>query len=835
MSAAEVGSRSAHTLSGGLKLLPVGHVARAASDVTVDFRREVVRWRGQHDLLAALLLAFAALPLPAADYVSHERTPMGMRVVTDIGPVDLDFHRASVLEVHYQPTGVRQLESFSIAGAPEKVASEITETATEVVITSRELTARIQKKPIRISYFRDGQPLLAEDVGYFSSAEAPVGLSFKLADDEKLIGGGERVLGMDRRGHRLPLYNKASYGYSTHAEQMYFSLPAVLSNRKYLLLFDNSAKGWIDLGKTKPDVLAFEAVGGRSSYIVVVGADYPAIIENYTHLTGRQPLPPRWAFGNFASRFGYRTEAQTRSTVAKFAAEDFPLDAVVLDLYWFGKDIKGHMGRLDWDREAFPNPEKMIADFRAKGVKTVLVTEPFILTSSTRWQAAVDAGVLARDASGKPKVFDFYFGSTGLIDVFDDKAADWFWSIYRGLNKQGVAGWWGDLGEPEVHPEDAFHVNGSAYIVHNAYGHQWAKLVYENQLRDVPDERPFIMMRAGAPGSQRYGMIPWTGDVDRSWGGLKSQVELALQMSLLGFGYIHSDLGGFAGGESFDRELYIRWLQYGVFQPVFRPHGQDHIAAEPVLHDKRTRDLLRPYLKLRYRMLPYNYTLAWENSTRGMPLMRPVFFEDEGNPKLIDQKRAYLWGDAFFVAPITRKGARSMAVDLPAGVWFDFWSGRRYLGAQRHHIPVSLKTIPVLVRGGAFVPMVADLPNTEKYSTAKLQLHYYADASVPEANGKLYDDDGRSPDALKSGNYELLEFSAKQTEGKLQIELVRAGGEYAGKPTERQIELVIHNWEAQPKSVDTSGSNKYRFNKDSDQLSISFSWPGERAQVEVKM
>jgi oligosaccharide 4-alpha-D-glucosyltransferase len=789
-----------------------------------------------------------ALPLHAADYLSHARSPQGLHFETTAGPVDLDFHTPAVLEVRYQPTGVQQLESFTIAGAPEKVASDIRETATEVVIASHELTARVQKSPFKISYYRDGTLLFAEDAGFTSTPTSPVGFSFKLSDDEKLLGGGERVLGMDRRGHRLPLYNKASYGYTTHASQMYFSLPAVLSSRKYLLLFDNSAKGWLDLGKTKADVLAFEAVGGRSSYVVVAGPSYPNIVESYTHFSGRQPLPPRWAFGNFSSRFGYHTEAETRSTVAKFAEEDFPLDAVVLDLYWFGKDIKGLMGRLDWDRNAFPNPEKMIADFRANGVKTVLVTEPFILTTSSRWQEAVDAGVLARKADGTPKVFEFYFGKTGLIDVFDKKAADWFWSIYRGLTQQGVAGWWGDLGEPEVHPEGALHVNGSADVVHNAYGHQWAKMVFENQLRDVPTERPFIMMRSGAPGSQRYGMIPWTGDVDRSWGGLKPQVELSLTMGLFGFGYLHSDLGGFAGGKVFDRELYIRWLQYGVFQPVFRPHAQDHIAAEPVLHDQRTRDLLRPFVKLRYRMLPYIYTLAFENSISGMPLMRPVFFEDETNPKLMDQKRAYLWGDAFFVAPITHKGARSMAVDLPAGVWFDYWTDRRLEGARRHHIPVTLKTIPVLVRGGSFVPMVPDFRNTDEYSSAKLVLHYYADESVSTATGHMYEDDGKSPDSLESGNYELLEFVSKQSGGGLAIDLERAGGEYTGKPAQREIELVVHHWVKAVGGVAVGGQPLANTNRKAfeaggkgwwyDQklavLRARFDWVGARAAIAVK-
>jgi len=440
-----------------------------------------------------------------------------------------------------------------------------------------------------------------------------------------LLGTGQRVVGMDRRGQRLPLYNKASYGYTTEAQQMYFGLPAVLSSKKYLVLFDNSANGFVDLGKTEKDVLQFEAAAGRTSYIVMAAATYPKLIEQYVTVTGKQPLPPRWAFGNFASRFGYRTEAETRAIVDKFASEDFPLDAVVLDLYWFGPDIQGHMGNLAWDKKAFPNPKGMISDFKAKGVNTILITEPFVLSTSKRWDEAVQANALAQDLAGKAKTFDFYFGNTGLVDVFSTQGTAWFEGIYNELADYGVAGWWGDLGEPEVHPSDTIHSIGTADEIHNAYGHRWAELLYQNRLAQQPTQRPMIMMRSGFAGSQRFGMIPWTGDVSRSWDGLKPQVELSLQMGLLGMAYTHSDLGGFAGGEVFDKEMYIRWLQYGVFQPVYRPHAQEQIAPEPVLHDIETKDILREYVKLRYRMLPYNYTLAYQNSSTGMPLMRPLF------------------------------------------------------------------------------------------------------------------------------------------------------------------------------------------------------------------
>ena len=194
--------------------------------------------------------------------------------------------------------------------------------------------------------------------------------------------------------------------------------------------------------------------------------------------------------------------------------------------------------------------------------------------------------------------------------------------------------------------------------VHNAYGHKWAEQVYQHQQHLAPNKRPFIMMRSGFVGSQRYGMIPWTGDVSRSWDGLKPQVELSLQMGLFGLGYTHSDLGGFAGGEVFDPQMYIRWLQYGIFQPVFRPHAQDNIAPEPVFHKGKTKDILRTYVELRYAMLPYNYSLAFENSLTGMPLMRPMFFEDEADLSLIDEKDQYFWGDALFCLLYTSPSPR---------------------------------------------------------------------------------------------------------------------------------------------------------------------------------
>ena len=492
----------------------------------------------------------------------------------------------------------------------------------------------------------------------------------------------------------------------------------------------------------------------------------------------------------------------------KYQDEDFPLDAIVFDLYWFGPDIKGHMGNLNWDEKAFPTPVDMIKDFKADGVNTIMITEPFILTSSSQWQSAVENKALMKNKLGAPEKFDFYFGNTGLVDVFDSKAQDWFWQYYQQLAEQGVAGWWGDLGEPEVHPANGLHnlagENVTGDEVHNVYGHQWAEMVYQRLRKFQPNTRPFILMRSGFVGSQRYGMVPWTGDVSRSWGGFKPQVELALQMSLMGLSYTHSDLGGFAGDSPIDKELYIRWLQYGVFQPVFRPHAQENAKPEPIFHDTETKDILREYVKLRYRLMPYIYSLSIENSLTGMPIMRPMFFEDETNLSLIDEKDSYFYGDALLVAPVTEQGARSVDVNLPSGPWFNFWNDKRYQGSQKITVEAPLTQTPVLVRAGAFIPMVDAVQSTKDYNTKNLTLHYYADDSVKSATSTMYNDDGKDPKSLVNNSFETLSFAATQTGKQLNIELQRKG-QYAEIPAQRTVNLVIHNWQSSVKQVYVSG------------------------------
>ena len=660
-----------------------------------------------------------------------------------------------------------------------------------ILINTKGIRIRIQSQPFGIRYTYKNK-LLTEQIGHYAQKDSLMSVAFSLAGKEVLYGGGARVLGMNRRGHKLPLYNKAHYGYETHSEQMNYTMPIVLSSKQYLLHFDNPTIGTLDLDSSQINRLRYEAIPGRKTYQIIAGDSWPGIINSYTNLTGKQPLPPRWALGNFASRFGYHSDREVREVVRRFKKDSIPLDVVVLDIYWFGKTIQGTMGNLEFDRDSFAQPKKLIGDFAKQNLKTILVTEPFILKSSKKWKEAIEHNVITKDTTGNPTTYDFYFGTTGLIDIFEPNAQQWFWNIYKEYVDFGISGWWGDLGEPEVHPSRLRHHTGTADEVHNIYGHEWVKMIYNGYQAKFPKQRPFILMRAGYSGSQRYGLIPWSGDVLRSWGGLQAQPEIALQMGMQGLGYMHSDLGGFAEGEMFDPELYTRWMQYGVFQPIYRPHAQEHIAPEPVFHDKKTKELAKKAIELRYRLLPYNYTLAFENHRTGMPFMRPLLFEDPENDKLQEYSKAYLWGKDILVAPVLEPKQKQQEVYFPkSSNWIDGYTGEKFAGGSSATVTLYEDRIPTFVREGALIPMIPTVQNTEAYTGEVLELHYYVPEKDQESATQVYWDDGKTPEAYKKGTFELLNFQFRRKGSTVEVRLSKEIGKKL-ESMDRKIKIYVH-------------------------------------------
>ena len=635
------------------------------------------------------------------------------------------------------------------------------------------------------------------------------GFVFTLQPGEQIFGGGERALPLNRRGYRLSLYNNPWYGYENGADALNYSVPFFTSSKGYGLLFDNPSKGYADIGKNTDTLFEAGFSSGELSVYIIPGNNYADILRKYHVLTGTQPLPPRWAMGNFMSRFGYTSQQQTLAIADSMRLAGIPFDAVIFDLFWFGDSIKKTLGNLDWvNKTKWPDPAGMISDLKRNNINTLLITEPFVVNTAKTFVASKPFHAVTKN--GQPYLLtDFYFGPAGIIDIFRADARQWFWSHYKKQMNKGVEAWWGDLGEPEKHPADLYHNlkdRGfkrlfAADEVHNLYGHTWTKMLYTQYQKEYPGKRLFSLNRSGFAGTQRFSIFPWTGDVSRSWKGLQAQLPVLLGMSMSGVPYVHSDAGGFAGGEG-DPELYIRWLQMAAYTPVFRPHGTALYAVDPAAYSYPSEPALqaRPYREKaaaivanRYRMLPYNYNLAYEQAAFGKPLIAPMYYYYPDDTLAYKAQAQFMWGENLLVAPVLEKNATVKTLYLPAGKWFMQNHTSTIAGGVWKTDAVTLDEIPVYVKAGSFLPYWltrTPIATTQDFTGDSLRMQYYP--SVEKTVYRLFSDDGKDANSIRNSAYELLTFTGQQVGSKLliTIETNRPAWYAKGRVKYLQLELA---------------------------------------------
>lgn len=665
----------------------------------------------------------------------------------------------------------------------------------------------IQKSPLKLLFYRADTLLFAEEIGLFEDKnEHFVGYRTRLLPNEHIYGTGSRAINIDRRGHRLYAYNTASFGYTLGETRLNMSIPYLQSSRLYGLFFDNPRRAYFDIGKTEKEVLEYGVLDTAAVCYVIMGKSHPQILESYTYLTGRQSLPPVWALGFMQSRFGYKSQQETEEITYKTLDAGFPLEATLLDLYWFG-DLP-QMGNLSFDSGRFPRPGEMVSNLNKRGVKTLLITESYFVQTSHNYAEADSLRLFARLSSGKTaKIPDFWAGPAALLDVYKPEAQTWFWQKYARLWKTyNIHGWWCDSGEPENHPKRMVHKIGTAEEAHNLYPLFWAKLIHENHYKQFPSRRLFNLSRSGYAGVQRYDIFPWSGDVSRSWEAMRAQTGIMLGAGSCGIGYMHSDLGGFTGGP-LDEDLYKRWLQMGAFVPVMRAHGSG-LPSEPVFFSEETQRNVKQAIKLRYRLLPYNYTLAFENHTRGLPLARPLYFYHPQDEFAMQVDDAYMWGENLLIAPIFEKGATSRKVYLPQGKWFDFHTFSEWWGGGKPlTLPVFEDRIPVFVKAGAFIPIAPEMKHTSSYKTDTLSLNYFPDLSVRASSYTLYHDDGETPNAYEKGMFNLIQLKGSSGPNELKISL-ESENSYPLMPSRRWLAWSISNVASLPTSVVINKKNK---------------------------
>ncbi len=643
------------------------------------------------------------------------------------------------------------------------------------------------------------------------------------------FGGGERGQGGNLMGDTLVNYNRQNYGYTAgdpRISQMNITMPLFISNRGFAILFDDYAPSTFILGD--PVVYETENIKRPITYYVI--SDYfhngdvnalEEVTKAMSELIGRQELPPLWSLGYITSKYGYRTQAETIGVIDTLQSKGFPVDGIVLDLYWYGKEQD--MGALSWEKSQWPDHRKMLSMLKQKGVNLIPISQPYVLQNGRgidNYNYLSDRKMLGLDSVGNTRKVTIWVGEGGMLDVSNPSTRQWLRDRYRKLTDEGVAGWWGDLGEPEVHPEEMVHHNGeSARLYHNRYGNDWSKIIYDLFKEEYPDRRLMTLMRGGTIGLQNYNVFPWSTDVSRSWGGLQAQIPIMVHSGLSGLGYMSHDVGGFAVDPErpVDPELYVRWLQLGTFSPILRTHAQQ--MAEPYKYPEYEHIIL-PLIKERYRWLPYNYTLAYENSYEGLPLVRPLGFSTD--PEMNTCETEYMWGKDVVIAPVLQQGATSRDVILPSGRWYDYNDPlKTFVGPDTIAYNAGIDRLPMFVRAGAIIP-TADyqMRNTGDYKTSVYTINYYP--SETASRGYIFEDDMSTP-SRGDHPYDHINIHAiprgKELSFSISTKLFNTTLSEV-KMTAKELTFRVYD-SKKPVSV-TDGDKTVRFDYDENKKTLSF-------------
>jgi alpha-glucosidase len=598
------------------------------------------------------------------------------------------------------------------------------------------------------------------------------------APGERFFGCGERTSGLEKTGSHQVFWNiDPPQGHTASFNNLYTSIPFVLSlvdGRAHGVLFDSTHRVEIDLAKADPERVTYSAAGGDLVYYVILGPTPADVLDRYTALTGRTPMPPLWALGNQQSRWSYMSDAELRRIAGEFRARGIPCDVLYLDIdYMDGYRV------FTWDDERFPDPSGMIASLAEDGYRVVTIVDPGVKADRGydvyREGRARGFFCLTREGAEYRNVV--WPGICAFPDFANPDVREWWGSLHAGLLDAGVAGVWCDMNEPALFvplqstmPEDVVHRGAGRTQhhaeVHNAYGQWMAEATREGLARLRPERRPFVISRAGYAGLQRHA-LQWTGDNSSWWEHLWMGMPQLQNLGLSGIAWCGVDVGGFFG--DCDGELLARWTEFGIFQPFCRNHSaMGTVAQEPWAFGEPWESICREMLLLRMRLLPYLYTAFEECHRTGAPVLRPLLFEFPDDPVTYTADDQFLVGSALLVAPMTRPGLEHRHVYLPAGSWAHWWTGEIVSGPAHVLAHAPLGQPALYARANTPLPLGDPIQHTGEPSG----LTWRVFASPGSSSASLYEDagDGHGPCSrrtahVESGEDGRVRFSLSPREG----------------------------------------------------------------------
>ncbi len=679
----------------------------------------------------------------------------------------------------------------------------------------------------------------AEGGGIFFEGSKP-GVVRAIQPDEHFYGFGEKTGPLDKLGRKMTMWN-TDHGYAPNDDPIYQSHPYYLSLRDglaYGIFQDNSYRTIFDVSAAEPGKFLYQADGGDLNYYVIAGPKPMEVIERYSSLVGRYPLPALWTLGYQQSRWSYKNERTVRSLAKKFRKNNVPCDVIFLDIHYLDA-----YKVFSFNQKRFPAPAKMIADLRQDGFRIIPIVDPGVKIEPGYdvYDQGMGEKYFVHSVQGGYFTANVWPGAVYYPDFYRADVREWWGGLHRFYLDLGVAGIWNDMNEPAgwsktrqpVNFLEMRHgANGEVEhaLVHNAYGSLMSQATFEGLKKLRPDQRPFVISRGGYAGIQRSACV-WTGDNSASWEHLRLASSMLLNMGISGIPMVGADIGGFSGHPS--PEMYARWLEQGVFYPFSRTHtSQGTPSQDPFSFGAEVLDASRKAIQLRYRLLPYSYHYFKESSETGRPIFRALLLEfpdDEKTYQITDQ---FMIGDWLLVAPGMEAKRETRRVYLPEGKWFVFESAKGVEGGKEIEVGLELDTIPMFVKAGAIIPLAPVMNYTGEKPWSPLAVEIYPGDA--KSCFDLYEDAGNGY-AYLDGEYLSNRFCQEPQAPHLIISKEASIGSW--QAPKRDLEFVVFT-DQKPKAVElvngkeskplgytfSSGKITFRLPDTRDALQVKISW-----------
>lgn len=705
-------------------------------------------------------------------------------------------------------------------------AITVTDGGSAVTIATASLQVVVGKSPCVVDV-RDssGTMLVGDDPAQRMQWDGSSTRVYKTTQSgESYLGLGWRTLGLRRNGSRFVMDNVPNYG---SPETFYGGVPlwyGLRNGHAYGIFFDDTSLGEINVGQASSSYVYFQNLGAQVDYYVFGGPSMAQILDRYTELTGRPFMPPKWAIGYQQCRWSYTPQSEVLSIANEFRTRSIPCDVMYLDI-----DYMPGARALTFNSSTFPTPAAMCTTLHAQGFQVVANISPFLIADDPRYSAARTAGHLLRKADGNVLTgwHDYWYfvggagtGSLSWIDFSRTATRFWWQSQHTSFLNNGIDGIWNDLNEPDelggAWPADVKYDFDGAPVNHNKTSTQYCLLQtdfsYDTLAAHYGNRRPFVLSRASYAGMQRSSAT-WSGDNVGDWANdMQRDIPMGLSMSLCGQSFNGHDIGGFFGypgaNDPPNTELYTRWMEWGVFTGLCRQHHDgfgNHSSrpyTEPWRFGSTVETICRDYISLRYRLMPYLYSLFADAHETGAPVYRPTVYDFSSDAATLTQDYDFMFGPYMLISPVYEAGASTRSVYLPAGTdWVDWWDGTVRTGGASYVVSAPLDRMPIHVRRGAIIPMGPVMQYADQAPLSELTLEVFPGTST--SSFTMYEDDGISFDYL-SGASVRTTYTTRRRGVEFQLDVAARQGSYV--PTARTYMVKAHAWTTTVNRANVNGT-----------------------------